>query len=119
MSFYSEMAATAADMLAEFGQVMQLGVPFTGNYNPASATSSLTFVDHPVTGAAFAYPQKDIDGSLVKAGDVKVYLSMRGLDVVPTTTQKLSIGGVPHTIIAVEPLSPAGTVVIYTLQVRR
>lgn len=113
---YAEMALTAAELIAEFGQTGALRRQVSDNdpFNP-----TLTPTDYACTFAVLDYAKRDVDGTLIKQTDQMVYLSTSGLSVTPETTDQLVVGGTPLTVVSVKPLSPAGVVVFWELQVRR
>lgn len=114
---YAKSAATAQRLLAKFGQTGVLRVPGEPSGPPHNPTPGVP-VNHACTFAVLKYENRDIDGTLIKASDKKVYLSTKDLTVAPLTTHTLVIGGADHTIVLVKPLNPAGTEVFYELQVR-
>ena len=65
------------------------------------------------------YRNSDIDGTLVKQGDKKIYLSTDGLTVTPAASDEITLDGAVLSVIDVKPLSPGGTVVYYEIQARR
>lgn len=113
---YADMALTAAELIAEFGQTGALRRTTSDGdvFNPTQTTT-----DHACTFAVLDYAKKDVDGTLIKQTDQMVYLSTSGLSVTPETTDRLIVGGAVMTIVNVKPMSPAGTVVFWELQVRR
>jgi hypothetical protein len=60
----------------------------------------------------------DIDGTLIKASDKKVYIAAKGISVVLTATDKLMVGSKSHTIVRFTPLNPSGTNVYFEVQAR-
>lgn len=113
---YARTRATAERLIARFGQMGALRRMVSDNdpFNPV-----ITETDYPCTFAVLDYAKRDIDGTLIKQTDQQIYLSTKGLIVSPDVTDKIIVGGVPFTIINIKPLSPAGTVVYYELQVRK
>ena len=113
---YTRTRATAERLIARFGQTgtLRRTVSDSDPFNPTQTTT-----DYSCTFAVLDYAQKDVDGTLIKQTDQMVYLSTSGLSVTPTTTDRLVAGGAVLTVVNVKPLSPAGTVVFYELQVRR
>lgn len=112
---YTRSRATADRLIARYGQTGQLLVyTKTGTYDP-----TVTYPATACTLVVLEYESREVDGTRVLATDKKVLLKATGLSAAPKTSDRLSIGGVEHSIVRVEPLSPGGTVVIYTLQVRR
>lgn len=120
MTFYPDHRAMAERLIRDKGQLVSLRKPASGDYDPESATASLTptiYTDIPA--AVVAYKNTDIDGTLIKKGDKKVLMACDTLTVEPEVNDELVIAAVVHSIKAVDPLAPGGTSVIYTLQVRK
>lgn len=116
--FYDEMAAIAHELLTEFGGPVSLRRTVPGAYDPATGTTTADVTTTwPGTGARFDYEQKDIDGTRVRSGDQRVYLSVVGV-VEPLTGDKVLIGSAELTVVASRPLKPASTAVLYDVQVR-
>lgn len=118
MSFYTDLRATAAALLTDKGQSMTLTKRTSGTYDPATGAATVTEATYSVTGAVFDFPAAVIDGTLIQQGDKKVLISVLGLSVEPDADDSLTIGGTAHQIVQVKKLSPAGTTVLWTLQVR-
>lgn len=112
---YAKSQGTADRLIDKFGQVGTVkrtentGTP----WNPTQ-----TIMDYDCKLVVLSYNNKDIDGSLIKASDKKVYVSALGLTIEPMTTDKLVIAGKENTIISVKPLNPAGVSVYYECQCR-
>ena len=120
MGFYENVRATAGRLLAadKFGRGMTLRRT-TMAYNPATQTSTPTVADYAASGVVAEYEDKDIDGTLVKAGDRLIILSAEGLAITPTPADKVIVGGVVYSIVRDKPTNPAGVAVVYELQVRK
>lgn len=118
MSFYAEVAAIAHDVLSEFGAPAILTRIGVAVYDPATgvATPPAPLV-YTGTGAKFDYEQKDIDGTLIRQGDQRVYLSTVGI-VQPQTGDTLTIAGDVFHVVASRPLQPALVAVLHDVQVR-
>lgn len=125
---YARTRATAERLIARFGQTGALRRT-TDDADPFNPTQTTT--DHPCTFAVLDYAKKDIDGTLIRETDQMVYLSTAGLAIAPETTDRLVaggawsgspatyVGGSPMTVVNVKPLSPAGMVLMWELQVRK
>ena len=124
MTFYARLQATANRLLKGKGQSITLTKITAGTYNPATGgftgagTSTQT-----AYGAVFDYGAKQIDGTLIKAGDKQLLLSAVKTDgaalTAPVLGDTVTIGSVVFTL--VEPLkevNPAGTVVMYECNLR-
>lgn len=117
MTFYAEMAATASELLAEFGQDVTLVRGMTGTYVPATGTATVSVSNSYGKGVALDYDQRDIDGTKIRQGDQRVYLSVE-VGVTPQTGDALLISGKTWKVIASRTLAPAGVAVIHDCQVR-
>jgi len=112
---YRRSVQVANRLIDKFGQTGAIrrtetsGVP----WDPGTSDT-----DYPCTLVALDYDQRDVDGTLIKSTDKKVYVATKGLTIQPTTTDKVIIGGVASTIVQAKPLNPAGTVVFWELQAR-
>lgn len=114
---YARAQATALRLLDKFGAAGAIvrDVPGSGPvWNPGEPVPTA----HTCTMAVLKFDNKDIDGTLIKASDKKVYIAAKGLAIVPVTTDRLLIGNVSHTIIRVMPLNPAGASVYFEVQAR-
>lgn len=120
MTFYDDAAADAAEALEEFGQACTLGVVTAGAYDPETGEASTTTESQSVTAAIFDYPQKFIDGTLILTGDKRALVSAVGLTVEPKPGHTFTdAAAVAYQVINAKALAPAGTVVLWTLQVRK
>lgn len=119
-AFYGELAEVADELLAEYGQTCSLGVVTTGAYDPATGTASITSAAHTVTAALFDYPQKFIDGTMILVGDKRALVSPVGLTAEPKPGHTLTdAAGAAYSVINAKATAPAGTAVLWTLQVRK
>lgn len=119
MSFnYAKSKATARKLLAKFGQSMTLTQIVHGTYDETTGTATDTTLDTTDTGVILPYSDgvSSMPDSLVLRGDQQILIQMA---VVPKPTDKISANGTVYTIINVSALEPAGTNVLYTLQVRK
>lgn len=117
MTFYAEMAATASELLAEFGQDMTLVRGLTGTYAPATGTATVSGSNSYGKGVALDYDQRDIDGTVIRQGDQRVYLSIE-VGATPQTGDALLIGGKTWKVMTSKTLAPAGVAVIHDVQCR-
>ncbi len=119
MGFYDEAAATALQMLTEYGQIAAIERKEQESTDkPWDAKTNAT-VSHPITCVVTGYSANLIDGSAIKAGDKQVIIAARGLDIVPDTTDIILLPHERYSIVSVEIVSPAGVPIIYKVQARR
>ena len=114
---YTRGAALADRILGsdkgETGAIRRTTVTGGGPSDPAGGTTVES--DYPCRLAAFPVAQRDIDGTLVKAGDFRVLVATGGLDITPTTTDLIVTSNGLLTIIDAGRFAPAGTVTHYKM----
>ena len=95
--FYDRTAATAARLLASYGQPVSITRTSGGTYDPltgeTTGQTTTTYTDKKLLCAAF--------------------------EVDPVVTDTVTVGGLDWTVMRVKTLSPAGAAVLHELQVRR
>lgn len=125
---YDRAKASAARMLAprsKGGKGLELSLLqiASGEYDPETGTAGETTTTFEGSGFRENYSLKDIDGSLIKQGDVKILVSPLLLDGTdtpkPTTQDKLVFDGETYTVQAVDPWSYAGLIVGFSVQARK
>lgn len=126
---YTLDRADAADMLAEFGQAVTLTRNAAGTYDPATGTTPITTSTQAGKGVILplgAMMRRAFmgGGDNIIEGDQEMFLSALtatgGVLAVPHINDTVtdSAGGV-WTITTIDPLSPAGTAILYDCIVRR
>lgn len=116
---YAELAAAAAEILADFGATGQLKrKERSGDYDPETGTFPETTVTQQITAVVIAYPQHLIDGTTVLQGDELAYVSAVGLTM-PKPLDVMTWMGSDYTVINAKPTAPAGLNVLAEVQVRR
>ncbi len=116
---YAGSAKTALSLLKSFGKTMTL-IQETRNagsdpFDPAEPTET----SFTVTGVLLDIKDKDFPDSKIITGDRKAILAASGLSTTPGVGDQLKDGDDVYQVIVPMPLSPAGTAVIHTLQIRR
>ena len=117
MSFYDDVAAEALAVLGEFGLSTSLRRVTTGVYDPGSGSAAPSTAVSAVTAAVFDFALKYIDGTKILAGDKKVLVAPGA--AMPAVNDELLWQGEWWRVVSAETLAPAGTPVLYTLQVRK
>lgn len=117
---YRRPLATANRLIERFGQIgaiRRTGAPTGPTYDPTPGAD----VDHPARFVMIEFDAREIDGSRILATDKKALLSPGSLTIVPAITDRLveANGTVWNIIPPVQPLRPAETTLLYTLQCRR
>lgn len=117
MTFYSDMASTVTELLAEFGAPVTIRRVTGGTYSPSTdATTGATTTDLAATGLVRDYRAGQIDGTTIRRGDRELVLDAT---VTPTVDDTVLIDSAYWDIVNVRAINPAGTPVAYFVQVRR
>jgi hypothetical protein len=121
VTFYSDLAAEVVKVLTQYGQAMTLRDKGMGVYDTTTSTNTPGApVDQTRQGALFNFGsgQTRFNGELILVNDRKMLMDASGTK--PSQEHiVLDVAGNIWTIINVQEVNPAGTVVAYTLQVRR
>lgn len=88
--------------------------PDTGEFEGGAAPSTVT---HTAPGVKIGYEQTDIDGTLIKHGDQRLYVPALGF-VRPTTNEQIKVGSATYTVVNVEVVAPGDTDILYIIQIR-
>jgi hypothetical protein len=117
MSFYAKMATVAKDLLEDFGQAVTITRVTGSTRDPVTgATTAGTSTDYTPNGVLKAYKSNLIDGSRILTTDRELTLDDT---IEPLITDTITVGGESWTPISVGSNNPAGTPLIYAVQVRR
>lgn len=118
MSFnYSASAATANRLIKKFGTSVGMDRVVLGEYDPDTGTTPTTTTTQTVKAVVIDFPQRYIDGTLVRAGDRRAIVSAVGATA-PLQGDTFTWKSIPQVVVSVKELGPAGVAVLYTLQVR-
>ena len=117
MSFYTNLAATALRLLTKRGQTTVFTRTTGATFDPvASSYSGGSTTTITGKGVTFPYESREINGTQIKQGDVRVFFEAS--TTAPAIDDKCTVGGVEYRVMSADPLSPGGTVVMYTVQLR-
>ena len=118
---YANTAATADRLIKRFGAsaILRRVLNDVAAYDPATGTvTAPTVVDTACSAVVIDYDQKMIDGTLIRNGDKRVYMSVVGVGL-PLVADLFVWQSVTYACIAVKPLAPSGSIfVLYELQIR-
>ncbi len=121
MAFYDEMAEVALDLITEFGQPVTILDITTGDYDPETSQNGPdTVVERTAQGILVDFTGYEFQtNSLIQFGDKKLKLAAQGLGSPPGLLSKVVAQGRTWSIIPpVKEINPAGTPILYELQVR-
>ena len=123
MGFYEKMQKTSDRLLISKGQAVVLKHTVVGEYVPGSGVETTVSTQYG-TGAVVDWDSNQIDGTLILTGDKRLLLSALNTSGAALTAPVLGdtvtdAAGRVYTLTApLETLSPAGTVVLYTCNLR-
>ncbi|AZR93926.1 hypothetical protein BBB39_09195 [Bordetella trematum] len=125
---YAEMAATAQELLEEFGGPVTLRQIETGEYDPALGQAPSTETDSVGVGVLFDYTAQaagiaNLSGSVIETGDKQLYLAPEQAAGGPMPAARpadlvLALGATWR-VVSVKALAPTGAVLLYEIQLRR
>ena len=121
MAFYEEMAVMALEMITDFGQVVIISKTEPGEYDPelGGEVPGAT-VEQIAQGILLDFTGQELqNNSLIKQGDKKLKIAAQGLQWAPDLLNKIVVQGRVWSIIPpLKEINPAGTPILYELQVR-
>lgn len=113
---YSKARDTAARLIEKFGlqgTVTRIVPPDQVNGGDPLETA------YPATLVPMAYEARNIDGTLIKTGDVQIYISAVGLAITPQVGDIATVGGKGYQIVNIDPYIFDGvTNVVFVAQCR-
>ncbi|WP_242201023.1 MULTISPECIES: hypothetical protein [unclassified Pseudomonas] len=121
MAFYDEMAMMALDMITEFGQPVTISKTEPGEYDSETGGEApSSTVEQIAQGILLDFTGQDFqNNSLIKQGDKKLKIAAQGLGWVPGLLDKVAAQGRTWAIVPpLKEVNPAGTPILYELQVR-
>lgn len=117
MGLYENLASTALTQIADKGRSVTYRVKSDGTYNPATgARTGQTITETTVNMAFINYNRNEIDGEVIKTGDVKGLLAS---GVTPKPADEITDGTTIWRVINVNEIKPANVSVMYKLQLRQ
>jgi len=121
MGFYEKMQKTSDRLLISKGQAVVLKHTVVGEYVPGSGVETTVSTQYG-TGAVVDWENQAIDGTIIRQGDRRLLLSALNTAgaalTAPAIEDTATVGGVTYTITQVKQTNPAGTVVLYDLNLR-
>lgn len=121
MVLYDEMALMALEMITEFGQPVTIRSIIVGEYDPDMGSAPPESINEQTTqGILIDFTGQEFQSnSLIKQGDKKLKLAAKGLSSAPSLLSKVIADGKTWSIVPpLKEVNPAGTPLLYELQVR-
>jgi len=120
-AFYDRTAATALRLITQFGQPVTIRATTVGEYDPeAGSAPPDSTKEQTAQGILLDFTGQEFqNNSLIKQGDKKLKIAAHGLEWVPDLLNKVIIQGRTWSIVPpLKEVNPAGTPILYELQVR-
>ncbi|KIF56233.1 hypothetical protein [Pseudomonas fluorescens] len=120
-AFYDRTAATALRLITQFGQPVTIRATTVGEYDPeAGSAPPDSTKEQTAQGILLDFTGQEFqNNSLIKQGDKKLKVAAQGLEWVPDLLNKVIIQGRTWSIVPpLKEVNPAGTPILYELQVR-
>jgi hypothetical protein len=114
---YARLQATAQGLIAKYGQAgaVRRETPPDSVYGGDPVVTT-----YPATLVPMAYDARYIDGTVIKTGDMQIYISAVGLPIEPKPGDIVTANGTDYAIVAGDPNKYDGvTNVVFTVQGRR
>ncbi|MBI6616057.1 hypothetical protein YA0729_25275 [Pseudomonas simiae] len=121
MAIYNEMAVMALDIITEFGQPVTISSMAPGEYDPETGGEAPgVTVKQIAQGILLDFTGIEFqNNSLIKQGDKKLKIAAQGLAWVPGLLDKVIAQDRTWSIVPpLKEINPAGTPILYELQVR-
>jgi hypothetical protein len=113
---YARPRATADRLIKRYGMAGKLiRAKERDPYDPNPAEG---FDEYPCRVVVTEFSLRDRESSLIEANDRKLLIAAEGLAVEPKGEDRIEVGGASFEIVAVMPLKPADTAILYTVQAR-
>lgn len=117
MTFYTDMQGTATSLLTNYGQNLTFSRSTPGAYDPAAGTTgTATDSSYSGYGVVLNYRNFEIDGERILQGDRRI--TLQNVTTEPRVNDVVEIDSKDYVVLAVMSMSPAGTNLVYKLQVR-
>lgn len=120
-TFYDRTAATALRLITQFGQPVTISKTEPGEYDPevGGDTPGAT-IEQTAQGILLDFTGQEFqNNSLIKQGDKKLKIAAQGLEWAPELLNKVVVQGRTWSIVPpLKEINPAGTPILYELQVR-
>jgi len=110
------LARDTALLMRDFGSTLTLTRPGVGAYNPATGkTAAATPTSFTVRGVFVNYEDKNVDGTVVRAGDRRLLVSTQGSSTTPAIGDR--VNGLQ--VVDVRTIAPRGVAIAWACQMRK
>jgi hypothetical protein len=117
MTLASPLRKVASKLMAKFGGTATIRRVVVGAYNPTTGTAAETVTDTAVSGVLQDVSLREVN-DLIQAGDKRLLIAAADTASVPTTADRVIIGGRSLQIIQVDTIEQDNTAITYELILR-
>lgn len=122
---YIALQLKAADKIANYGLLTSIEIATLATYDPITDSYTRATVTHDVMGLFESFDARDIDGTVIQAGDKRLLLSAIDSSTGATLPQldeqdsiTITYDGRDLSPISITPLKPGGITLLYQTHVR-
>lgn len=117
---YTTIAANALQAIQDAGTAITVTRETVDAFDPSTGdvTPGATLVASGY-GVQTRYSRRDIDGTVIQIGDMRLLVASSGLAFAPEQNDTITVDSVAWDVVNVEPITPSGEDVLYICQVRR
>ena len=116
---YNKIQDTALNLIEKFGAdatVKKASIAAGANaWNAPQQVAS----DKVGKAVRTEYSLYNINGTTIKAGDVKLLLAAKDLTVMPAQGDTVVFAGTEYKVMNIDPIAPAEVILVYVVQLRR
>ena len=117
MTLSGPLRKVASKLMAKFGGVATIRRVTPGIYNPTTGTASETTADTAVRGVLEDVNVREVN-DLIQSGDKRLTVAAADVAAVPSTADRVLIGGITHQIIRVTTIEQDNTAITHELILR-
>ena len=117
MTLSGPLRKVASKVIAKFGGVVTINRVTAGVYNPTTGTASETVAGTVVRGVLEDVNVREVN-DLIQSGDKRLTVAAADVAAVPSTADRVLIGGVTHQIIRVTTIEQDNTAITHELILR-
>jgi hypothetical protein len=117
MALANPLRKVASKLMAKFGGTATIRRITIGAYNPTTGTAAETTSDTELRGVVEDVNVREIN-DLIQSGDKRLTVAAADVAAVPSTADRVLIGGVTHQIIRVTTIEQDNTAITHELILR-
>ena len=117
MTLANPLRKVASKLMAKFGGEVTINRVTAGVYNPTTGTASETVAGTVVRGVMEAVNVREVN-DLIQSGDKRLTVAAADVEAVPSTADRVLIGGITHQIIRVTTIEQGNTPITHELILR-